>query len=102
MMEMGGEHVTENLPKAQAIKDATMAWSIYENWSEGKLFIHYNGSYHSSNMEGIIWYLNAYRPGLKIVTIETVSQEDISKLDDENIGVASFVIAIPANMTSTY
>lgn len=102
MMEMGGEHVTENLPKAQASKDATMAWSILENYSDGKLFIHYNGSYHSTIFEGIIWYLNYYRPGLNIVTIETVTQKDIESLDDENRGIASFLVVIPENMTSTY
>lgn len=102
MLEMGGQHVTENLPKAQAAKDATMAWSIAENLSDGKKFIHYNGSYHSTDFGGILWYLNLYRPGLKIVTIETVSQDSIDKLDDENKGAASFVVAIPGNMTSTY
>ena len=102
MMEMGGGHATENLPKAQASKDATMAWSILENYSTGKLFIHYNGSYHSTIFEGIIWYLNYYRPGLKIVTIETVTQKDISKLEDENKGAASFIVVIPENMTTTY
>jgi uncharacterized iron-regulated protein len=102
MLEMGGPHSNENMPKAQASKDATMAWSILENYSEGSIFIHYNGSYHSSNMEGIIWYLNHYNPGLKIVTVEAVTQKDISKLDEENIGVASFVVAIPDDMTTTY
>jgi uncharacterized iron-regulated protein len=102
IMEMGGEHATENMPKAQASKDATMAWSIVESISDGKIFIHYNGSYHSTIFEGIVWYLNQYKPGLKIVTIETVSQKDINSLEDENIGVANFVIAIPDNMTKTY
>jgi len=102
MMEMGGGHATENLPKAQAAKDATMAWSILEHYSNGKLFIHYNGSYHSTIFEGIIWYINYYRPGLKIVTVETVTQEEINKLDDENKGAATFIVVIPENMTLTY
>ncbi|MCA1757808.1 MAG: ChaN family lipoprotein [Bacteroidales bacterium] len=102
MMQMGGGHATENLPKAQAAKDATMAWSLAENWSEGKVLIHYNGSYHSKNHQGIIWYLNHYLPGMEIVTIEIVSQYDISTLEEENIGIADFIIAVPANMTTTY
>jgi uncharacterized iron-regulated protein len=102
MMEMGGVHATENLPKAQAAKDATMAWSLFENWSEGKVLIHYNGSYHSKNHQGIIWYLNHYLPGLEIVTIEIVSQEDTDSLEEENTGIADFIIAVPANMTATY
>jgi len=94
--------MSENLPKAQALKDATMAYSISEYWSPGKTVIHYNGSYHSKNFEGIIWYLNRYVDNLKIVTIEIVSQEDISELEEDNIGVASFVIAVPSTMTKTY
>lgn len=102
MMEMGGGHATENLPRAQAAKDATMAWSLVENRSEGDVLVHYNGSYHSKNHQGIIWYLNHYLPGLEIVTIEIVSQDDISSLEEENRGIADFIIAVPANMTTTY
>ena len=58
MQGMG--HANENLPKAQAIKDATMAFSIAGSFKDGKLFIHYNGTYHSNDYEGIIWYLNNY------------------------------------------
>jgi len=75
MMNMGGQlgaHVNNNLPKAQAIKDATMAYSIAGYAEKGKLFFHYNGSYHSDNYQGIIWYLNQYKPELKILTITTV------------------------------
>ena len=101
MMGMGG-HANENLPKAQALKDATMAWSIKENYVPGNTVIHYNGSYHSKNFEGIIWYLNRYLPGLKIVTLETVSQNSIEELEEENIGVASYIFAVPESMTNTY
>jgi len=56
---MGGMgHANANLPKAQAIKDATMSHFILENLSEGTLFVHYNGTYHSNDFEGIVWYLN--------------------------------------------
>jgi uncharacterized iron-regulated protein len=106
MEGMGGgpvaAHTNTNFPKAQAVKDATMAHFILANWSSGKLFIHYNGSYHSRNFEGIVWYLNKFNPGLRIATIETVQQDDIDKMDKENNSIASFVIAIPASMTRTY
>jgi uncharacterized iron-regulated protein len=101
MMGMGG-HANENLPKAQALKDATMAWSIKEYYVPGNTVIHYNGSYHSKNFEGIIWYLNKYLPGLKIVTLETVSQKNIDELEAENLGIASFIFAVPESMTKTY
>ena len=97
-----GPHVTENFPKAQAVKDATMAHSILENWNRGKLFIHFNGAYHSRNFEGIIWYINQMRPGLKIVTVETIVQKEIDGLDEENIGIASYVVGVPESMTNTY
>ncbi|MEZ4996873.1 MAG: ChaN family lipoprotein [Bacteroidales bacterium] len=54
-----GAKPNENFPKAQAIKDATMAHFIAENLTDGKTFIHYNGSYHSDNYLGIIHYPEA-------------------------------------------
>jgi len=111
MLSMGGmggmaagaaPHANTNFPKAQAIKDATMAHFILANWSKGKVFIHYNGSYHSSNFEGIIWYLNKFNPGLKIATIETVMQKEIDALDKDNNNIAGLVISIPESMTRTY
>jgi len=91
-----------NFPKAQAIKDATMAWSISKNLVKDGCFIHYNGSYHSNNFEGILWYLKRSNPDLKVVTISTVLQKDILKIEDENKGGADFIIVIPETMTKTY
>lgn len=99
--EMGG-HGGENLPKAQASKDATMAHFINKNRKENSLFIHYNGSYHSDNFEGINWYLKQENPTIKIVTIATVSQNDISKLEPEYLGKANFIIVIDEDVTKTY
>ncbi len=102
MLEMMGGHSGVNLPKAQAIKDATMAYFILQNYSPGSLFIHFNGSYHSDNYEGILWHLKNKRPELHYGTITTVSQKDISKLLAENIGRADFIICVPDDMTTTY
>jgi uncharacterized iron-regulated protein len=103
MMEMEGmgSHVTPNFPKAQAIKDATMAHFILKNWSKGKLLIHYHGSYHSENFESIYWYLKQANPDLKIVTIHTVSQVEVSELTEENKGKADFTICVDEDMTKT-
>ena len=101
IQEMGG-HGGENLPKAQASKDATMAHFINKNRKENSLFIHYNGSYHSDNFEGINWYLKQENPTIKIVTIATVSQKDISKLEPEYLGKANFIIVIDEDVTKTY
>ena len=109
MLSMGGSiggamsgKVSENLPKAQAIKDATMANSIVNNWQNGQLVIHYNGSYHSDRHMGIIWYLNKYNPSIKVATISAVLQDDIDKMSEENKEIADFVIVIPGSMTRTY
>ncbi len=96
------KQVNENLPKAQAIKDATMARSIANYRHTGQIFIHYNGSYHSDRHMGIIWYLDKYNPGVKVMTITTVLQDDIDKMGDESKDQADFVIVIPTTMTRTY
>lgn len=101
MPGMGGKP-NLNFPKAQAIKDATMAHFIAANLSEGKKFIHYNGAYHSDNYQGIIYYLKIYLPGVKVATITTVLQDDISTLAVENKGVADYIVTVPQNMTRTY
>jgi hypothetical protein len=79
-----------------------MAYSIAKNRNDGETIIHYNGSYHSDRYMGIIWYLNLYSPGLKITTIATVLQDDVGKMDDENLGLADYVIVVPETMTRTY
>ena len=89
-----------NLPKAQAAKDATMAHFILQNWETGKLMFHFNGSYHSRDHQGIIWYLEQQEKNLNIVTISTVLQEDISTLEDEN-READYIICVPEAMTRT-
>jgi uncharacterized iron-regulated protein len=103
--EIGGKmekKVSDNLPKAQAIKDATMAKSIASYWQPGQIAIHYNGSYHSDRHMGIIWYLNRYNPSIKVATITTVLQDDIVKMNEESKKMADFVIVIPSSMTKTY
>lgn len=102
MLEMMGGHGGENLPKAQAIKDATMAHFILKYYKPGSLFIHYNGSYHSENYEGIVWYLKKQSPALKIATITTVSQKDVGHLLKENKRKADFIICVDEDMTTTY
>lgn len=107
MLKMGGmgmdtSHFSRNLPKAQALKDATMAYFILNSWSGGKTFLHFNGSYHSSNFEGIIWYLKKANPSLKIATIEAVQQEKTDSLERDNRNIATYILVIPVSMTRTY
>ncbi len=102
MMTMMAGHGSANMPKAQATKDATMAYFILKYFVPGSLFIHYNGSYHSDNHDGIVWYLKQSHPDLKIITVTTVSQKDIRKLKKENKNKADFIICVDDDMTMTY
>jgi uncharacterized iron-regulated protein len=102
ILEMMGDHGSPKLVKAQAIKDATMAHFILKNYKQDDLFIHYNGAYHSDNYEGILWYLKQQNSNLDYGTITTVTQENTKKLEEENTGVADFIICVDSDMTTTY
>jgi len=95
-------HGGPNLPKAQAIKDATMAYFILANQKEGYTFIHFNGAYHSDNFGGILWYLKKSNPKLSYKTISTVLQAKTNRLSNENLNKADFIICVDENMTTTY
>ncbi len=88
--------------EAQAVKDATMGHFILKNMNEDNLFLHYNGTYHSDNHEGIVWFIKRDAHEFKIITIASVMQSDIDELKEEHIGLADFIIVIPDNMTTTY
>lgn len=103
MLEMmPGHNNASNFPKAQAVKDATMSHFILKYFVPGNLFIHFNGSYHSENYEGILWYLKQEKPQRKYATITTVSQKNLSSLLAENKGKADYIICVDEDMTSTY
>lgn len=102
MMTMMGEHTSPNMPKAQASKDATMAYFITKNLQPNSVFIHYNGSFHSDNFDGINWYLRKYQPEIKIVTISTVEQNQLKKLENEHLNKADFILVVDENMTKTH
>jgi uncharacterized iron-regulated protein len=99
--EMQG-HGSINLADAQAIKDATMAHFILEYWEPGRVMLHFNGAGHSDEFENIYWWLKQSRPGLRILTISTVSSDTPETLSEEDEGKADFIISVPGNMTTTY
>ncbi len=102
MMKMMGDHTSPNMPKAQASKDATMAYFINRNLKTNSVFIHYNGTFHSDNFDGINWYLKTYNSSIEIITIATVEQKDITKLEKENCNKANFILVIDEDVTKTY
>lgn len=105
MLEMSMGHNSKGdkkYPQAQMLKDATMAHFIANNWSEGEVFLHFNGSFHSDNKEGIIWYLRENNSKLSILNITTVEQDQLDKLEREHYHKADYIIVVPTRMTKTY
>jgi uncharacterized iron-regulated protein len=102
MMTMQGGHAGDKMPKAQAIKDASMAHFITKNLKPNTVFIHYNGTYHSDNFEGINWYLKRTLPAIAIITIATVEQKELKKLLKENYNKADFILVVDEDVTKTY
>lgn len=103
MFEMMASHGGSiDMVKSQAIKDATMAFSILESYNDERTFLHLHGSFHSDFFEGILWYLQQANPDLGYATIATVEQEDISKLEDEHLGRADFILCVDSDVTKSY
>lgn len=90
------------MTNAQAIKDATMAYFILKNMKPNATFLHYNGAYHSDNYQGIVHYLKQSVDIEKVMTITTVTQENIDALTEENKGLADFIICVTETMTTTH
>jgi len=84
-----------NLVAAQAVKDATMAYFILKNLASKKLFLHFNGVYHSQNYGGIYWYLKKVAPELNVLTLSSVETESL-EFKDEYRGLGDFILVVPA------
>jgi uncharacterized iron-regulated protein len=93
-----------NMVEAQAFKDATMAQFILENRAKKAedVHIHFNGAFHSDFYQGILWYVQQKNPNIHVLTISTVTQEDVRKLGKEHFGRADFIICVPESMTKTH
>jgi len=102
MLNIGMGHGGDNLLKSQALKDATMAYFILKNWIMGFKFIHFHGSFHSKNFEGINWYLKQENKFVKTLIISSYEQDNLDQLDKDQIGIADFIIVTPTNMTKTH
>ena len=90
-----------NLVKAQAIKDATMAWFILQNWEKGKYFMHYNGVYHSKDFDSIFYYLKYYKTEASVISISVAEQKNNLELEDFN-NTADFNVIVNKYVTKTY
>ena len=104
MKEMmhGAPGNSEFMIQAQALKDATMAESLFDPINDGKQIYHINGSYHTKDGEGILWYLKREFPDLKILNIHTVTQDALDKLEDKNSKAGEIILVLPSDSHTTY
>jgi uncharacterized iron-regulated protein len=99
--EMGAQ-MGANMVESQAIKDATMAKFILAAMKNETRILHFNGAFHTDFKQGILWYIWKEKPEAKIMTISTVTQSNIYKLEKENSGKADFIICVPETMMRTH
>ena len=107
VFSMGGHmgvNMGMNMLESQAFKDATMAQFILANPGRkaGTVHLHFNGAFHSDFHQGILWYVQQKEPNIRVLTISTVTQDDVRKLDKEHLGRADFIICVPESMTRTH
>ncbi|MBP6573621.1 MAG: ChaN family lipoprotein [Flavobacteriales bacterium] len=102
MLTLMGDHASPEMAMAQALKDATMAHFIAKYAAKGTRFLHFNGSFHSDFHEGIGWYLTRALPDLTQVTIATVTQEQVDRLDPEHLGQADIIICVDTAIPGTH
>ncbi|WP_156810234.1 ChaN family lipoprotein [Nitritalea halalkaliphila] len=88
--------------QAQALKDATMAESLFPALEQGKQVLHINGAYHTKDGEGIVWYVREKMPDLPILLISCVEQEDIHAWDATHAGLADYVVVLPLDSPKSY
>jgi uncharacterized iron-regulated protein len=70
---------TRKIVAAQALKDATMASSILELYNSERIFLHFNGDFHSKDHGGIAYWLNFYSD--KKLDISVISSVESNSLD---------------------
>jgi uncharacterized iron-regulated protein len=99
-----GVNMGMNMVESQAFKDATMAQFILANPGRkaGTVHLHFNGAFHSDFHQGILWYVQQKQANIRVLTISTVTQADVRKLDKEHLGRADFIICVPESMTRTH
>lgn len=105
MKENMGGHIPPSMDKiqmSQASKDATMAMFSVNNFNEGDIYLHLDGSYHSNNHRGIVWWVNKIKPGLNIKTITTLTMTEWEEMTkEEKNSIANYTIVVADNMTQT-
>ena len=93
-MGAGAKFSPRDRVAAQAVKDATMAHFIALHAGAGRLFLHFNGVYHSQRRGGICWFLARANPGLRVATLSAVVG-DPSTFEDSFRDLGDFVFVVP-------
>ncbi|HEX8288209.1 MAG TPA: ChaN family lipoprotein [Pyrinomonadaceae bacterium] len=86
---------------AQALWDATMAYSIAENLNRHKnaLVIHLNGSFHTENRLGTVEHLLKYQPKTKILVVTMRYDENFTNFDKaKHSDLGDFVVLTDAKV----
>lgn len=102
-MMAAGAHGNPFLLDAQALRDATMAYSIAERLraSQSSLVIHVNGNFHSEGGLGTPEQLRAYRAGTRTLVVTIIPAKSGSPFDTNSLkGLGDFIINTgPASVT---
>lgn len=101
-MMHGAPGNSDYMVQAQALKDATMAESLFSAISAKKKILHVNGSYHSKDGEGILWYLKREFPELNILNIHTITQDSLDKLDPQYKESGEIILVLPKDSHESY
>ena len=84
----------EKMYRSQQMWDATMADSVATAVRTGnRPAVLVVGRFHADHNGGTVQFINRYAPGLKIVTLSMVTNED-AETDGQEIGQADFVVHI--------
>lgn len=88
----------ENIVKAQALKDATMAHFIEKNLKLGYVFFHINGEQHSAFHSGICHYLKS-RHKVKTISVLSLPAGSVPKADQLR---ADYIVVVDSDLVSHY
>ena len=91
--------------EAQALWDATMAFSIAEHLKKEPtaLIVHLNGSFHTENRLGTAEQFLKLNPGAKITVVTMRYEEDFTKFDKAKHGkLGDFVILTDAKVPRSF
>ena len=101
----GETHAPSKVLEAQALWDATMAFSIFEftKTEKNALVIHLNGSFHTENRLGTAEQFLKLNPNAKITVVTMRSEDDFTKFDQaKHANLGDLVILTDAKVPRSF